>query len=148
MGALEKDEDGVPLTSNGFYWSITHKPRYVAAVVSPKPVGIDLEEIRSVHTRLYERVAGEEEWELVPGIEEKREMFFRFWTAKESVMKVAGTGIKDLSRIQISQVQDEKRMVLAFQDMVWNVRHHYFDDHIAAITTNDSMVKWSILKNP
>jgi len=48
LSELEKDEAGVPLPSNGFYWSLSHKERLVAAVVSPRPVGIDLERLTSV----------------------------------------------------------------------------------------------------
>lgn len=144
LGELTKDADGVPLPSNRHYWSITHKARYVAAVVSPGPVGIDLEEVRSVHAGLYQRVAGEDEWHLASTGSGKREIFFRFWTAKEAVMKAAGTGIKDLSRIKIRQVQGRQKIFLTFADNSWEVQQYYFDDHIAAITSNDSDVEWSM----
>mgnify|MGYP000030903987 CR=1 FL=1 len=148
MGPLTKDADGIPLRSNGYYWSLTPKPLYVAAVASPHPVGIDLEEVRSVHDGLYQRVAGENEWNLVSADLERKEMFFRFWTAKEAVMKAAGTGIKDLSRIKIGQIVDVKNLVLAFQDKTWKVPQYYFDNHIVAITSNDLDVEWSILSLP
>ena len=147
LGELDKDPDGIPLPSKGFFWSITHKPRYVAAVVSTDPIGIDLEEIREVHTGMYRRVAGEEEWQLNSDGGEQKEIFFRFWTAKEAVMKAVGTGIRDLSRIKIMQVQDGKNMVLAFQEKTWKVQQYYFDDHIAAITANDLGVEWALLEN-
>jgi 4'-phosphopantetheinyl transferase len=147
LGELAKNTDGIPLPSKGFYWSVTHKPKYVAAVVSSAPAGIDLEEIRDIHSGLYRRVAGEEEWQLMPDAAERKEMFFRFWTAKEAVMKAAGTGIKDLSRIRIHRVHDEKNMDLFFQDKTWKVQQYFFDDHITAITANDLAVEWSLLEN-
>ena len=148
LGELTKDPDGIPLPSKGIYWSITHKPRYVAAVVATNPIGIDLEEMREIHPGLHSRVAGEEEWQLAANGRNQNEMFFRFWTAKEAVMKAAGTGIKDLSRIKISQVQDEKDMVLVFKEKSWKVQQYYFDDHIAAITANNLDVQWSIVEDP
>ena len=142
LGDLAKDDEGVPLPSNGFYWSITHKSTFVAAVASPRPVGIDLEEIRPVQEGLYRRVAGDDEWDLAPTNQSKIEMFFRFWTAKEAVMKAAGTGIRDLSRIKIKKVQDHFNLILAFQKSSWRICQHYFDQHIVAVGAADLTVEW------
>ena len=38
LAVIEKDGNGVPQPSNGIYWSLTHKPHYVAGVVSTSPV--------------------------------------------------------------------------------------------------------------
>ena len=65
------------------YWSLSHKSRYVAAVVGPTPVGIDLEEIVPRSEGLHDHVAREEEWALA---DRSWETFFRYWTAKEAVM--------------------------------------------------------------
>ena len=46
LGELLKDEKGVPCPVWGIYWSISHKPKYVAAVVSEDKVGIDIEEMK------------------------------------------------------------------------------------------------------
>jgi 4'-phosphopantetheinyl transferase len=144
LGELTKDDDGIPLPSNGLHWSLTHKPGYVAAVVSPDPVGIDLEEIRDIHEGLYRRVAGTKEWRLASGTGDRKWLFFRFWTAKEAVMKAAGTGIKDLSRIEIRQIPDQNHITLALRGITWKVQQYYFDRHIAAITASDADVEWSI----
>jgi 4'-phosphopantetheinyl transferase len=148
LGELEKDDEGMPLPSQGSYWSLTHKPRYVAGVVSPGPVGIDLEEIRDIHEGLYRRVAGKQEWRSASGLGERKALFFRFWTAKEAVMKAAGTGIKDLSRIEVKRVPDQRRMTLEFRGTTWRVRQYFFDEHIAAITANDFDVEWSVVEGP
>jgi 4'-phosphopantetheinyl transferase len=42
LGKLLKDEDDVPYQSNGNYWSLSHKPKCVAAIVSDKAIGIDV----------------------------------------------------------------------------------------------------------
>jgi 4'-phosphopantetheinyl transferase len=148
LGELNKDDTGMPLPSHGYYWSLTHKPMYVAGVISPGPVGIDLEEIRDIHEGLYRRVAAKEEWRSASGLGDRKALFFRFWTAKEAVMKAAGSGLKDLSRIKIKQVPDQRRISLAFRGTTWRVQQYYFDNHIAAITTSDSVVEWSIAESP
>jgi len=45
LGELAQDEHNAPLPFNGNFWSITHKPQYVGAVVAPSPIGIDIERI-------------------------------------------------------------------------------------------------------
>ena len=49
-GELFKDENGMPLPFDGTFWSITHKTQYVAGVVAPTPIGIDIEKIREFNT--------------------------------------------------------------------------------------------------
>lgn len=145
LGELNKNAEGTPLPSRGYHWSLTHKPAYVAAVASAGPVGIDLEQIRTVHEGLYRRVAGEDEWALVSAGDRRRRMFFRFWTAKEAVMKAAGTGIKDLSRIKIGGIQGDTGMVCNFRGASWRVYQHFFDNHVAALAATKVKVEWSIV---
>ena len=52
-GPFDKDACNVPRPFSGNYWSISHKPRYVAAVVSSTPIGIDLEEITPRNKALF-----------------------------------------------------------------------------------------------
>jgi len=144
LGELKKDAEGVPLPSNGHYWSISHKSKYVAGVVSPEPVGIDLEEIRPVHKGLHGRVAGNDEWRLAAGAAGSERMFFRYWTAKEAVMKAEGTGIKDLSRIKIHRLIDETRLTAVMGDRYWEIVHTFFSSHLAALTVNAACADWTI----
>src|SRR4030042_7043788 len=46
LKTLEKSDSGAPLPSGGMHWSLSHKDKYVCAVVSNNRIGIDLEEIR------------------------------------------------------------------------------------------------------
>ncbi len=64
LGELLKDERGAPCPVWGNYWSLSHKPKYVAAVVSEDKVGIDIEEMKPRAESLFSRVASDEEWEL------------------------------------------------------------------------------------
>jgi 4'-phosphopantetheinyl transferase len=138
---LKKDEKGVPLPFNGHYWSLTHKSKYVAAVIASTPIGIDIEKIRSCSKALFRKTARDSEWKLSdtdPFI-----LFYRYWTSKESVLKASGTGIRDLSKCRIIQIIDDNHLVIDYRNQEWLLEHFYFDRHIASIVKNDFHVEWT-----
>ena len=61
---LVKGSSGCPVPVRGGYWSLSHKPRYVAGIFSPEPVGVDIEKIRPYSDRLRPKVADVDEWRL------------------------------------------------------------------------------------
>jgi 4'-phosphopantetheinyl transferase len=131
LGALEKNDAGAPLPSNGYYWSLAHKSDYVTAVVADVPIGIDVEKAREVTPGLYQKIASAEEWRL--GSENREHLFFRYWTAKEAVLKVAGTGIRELAYCRIARVLDEQLIQLDFKGEPFQVRHFFHDRHVIGI---------------
>jgi 4'-phosphopantetheinyl transferase len=144
LGSLEKDSDGVPLPSNGIHWSLSHKETLVVAVAAPFPVGIDVERIRPVDERLYRRVAAAAEWNLTGGMD--RLTFFRFWTAKEAVLKAVGKGIAGLGHCQVATIHNERMMTLMYDDTAWTVTHHWIDDrHLAAVTADPERIQWHMM---
>jgi 4'-phosphopantetheinyl transferase len=143
LDSLPKDQDGVPLPVDGVHWSLSHKSGVVGGVAASLPVGVDLETLRPVHAALMDRVADAEEWRLVHG-ERREKTFFRFWTAKEAVLKAEGKGFAGLSRCRIADIIDADRMVLTFDGRPWPVTHLWFDEHVAAITSHRFTVDWRI----
>jgi 4'-phosphopantetheinyl transferase len=144
LGPLEKDARGAPLPSQGCFWSLTHKPEYVGGVLAPSPIGLDLEKIRSCSEALFRRAATAEEWSLA-GCSDRDPLFFRFWTAKEAVLKTAGEGIKDLSRCKIRQVIDETHLLVDYGGTIWMVEQLFFDGHVAALAGRGVQVQWTLL---
>ena len=142
LGELEKDEKGVPLPSAGNYWSISHKPLYVAGVVSDRPVGIDIEQIHEINPALYRKVAGEDEWMLGDG--RSIDLFFRFWTAKEAVIKVRGTGIRDMRKCRVIEVRDKNTLRIECSGVIRDIEQVYFDGHIASLICPDHSVRWEL----
>ncbi len=145
-GGLHKDDDGVPRPENGFFWSVTHKPRYVGGVVAPHPVGIDIEEIRPRSPGLFDKVATEEEWALAGGQGELA--FFRYWTAKEAVLKAAGVGLAGLSRCRVTAVHDPRHMTVWFDDRRWSVSQRMLPGHVAAVTAPAGAADWEVDQLP
>lgn len=146
LGSLEKDQDGVPLPSNGIYWSLSHKETLVVAVAAPFSIGIDVERIRPVDERLYRRVAGDDEWNLAG--EMHRSTFFRFWTAKEAVLKAVGKGIAGLGHCRVATIHDACMMTLTYDDAAWTVTHYWIDNqHLAAVTVEPERVHWYVVES-
>ncbi len=71
---------GKPYLAGGPFVSVTHTEGLSAVAVSPRPVGIDAEAKREISAALIAR--------LTEG--ERREDFFRLWTAKEAYIKLRG----------------------------------------------------------
>jgi 4'-phosphopantetheinyl transferase len=141
-----KDENGAPLPVNGYFWSISHKPEYVAGVVSPQKIGIDIEKIEPRQPALFKKVADKSEWDL--GDEDSWHLFFRYWTAKEAVLKAAGIGLKDLSKCKIIQIKDDTHLIIQYLDRKWDIEHFFFNRHIASIVNNTPDIQWILSKLP
>jgi 4'-phosphopantetheinyl transferase len=142
MDAFPKDEKGVPIPIGDVHWSLTHKSDMVGGVAALLPVGMDLETIRPVNDALLAKVADDDEWQLVSG--DRQKSFFRFWTAKEAVLKAVGKGMVGLSRCRVVEVVDDTRMTLTYDGSRWPVAHFWFDGHVAALTARHFSVIWTL----
>jgi 4'-phosphopantetheinyl transferase len=142
VGELAKDEDDVPLPSNGIHWSVSHKPSCVAAVVSNEPIGIDVEEIGPRDEAIYALVGSDEEWELGGG--RSWDTFFRYWTAKEAVLKAVGVGIGGLKKCRVASLPDEDRVVLEYRDHTYVVEQLRHRSLIVSVLKNGHDVQWVI----
>lgn len=139
---LLKDKNGVPCPVAGIYWSLSHKSRYVAAVVSRGGVGIDIEEMKPRPESLFARVASNEEWELQ---ERSRDTLFRYWTAKEVVLKVIGIGIGGLTTCRITSVPDENHIILDYKGQSFLVEQLRYKNHIVSVLKDDNQIEWVVL---
>lgn len=142
VGSLLKNEKGVPLPFNGNYWSLTHKPKYVGGVVSPKKIGMDIENIRPCSEALFKKTALDSEWVL--SNMDPFQLFFRYWTSKESVLKAAGIGIRDLSKCRVEKIVDENHLIIHYRNQDWLIEHFFFNGHIASVVKNDFEIEWTL----
>jgi 4'-phosphopantetheinyl transferase len=142
LGELLKDENGVPCPAAGIYWSLSHKPNYVAAVVSRDKVGIDIEEMKPRDELLFARVASDKEW----GLKERSwDTLFRYWTAKEATLKVIGIGIGGLRTCRINSVPDENHIVLDYKGHLFLVEQLRHQNHIVSVLKDDNQIEWIVL---
>ncbi|HSR04428.1 MAG TPA: 4'-phosphopantetheinyl transferase superfamily protein [Proteiniclasticum sp.] len=94
--------------------SISHCEGAVAVVISDHEVGIDVERVRSYEREAARRILTEKEWSVLSKEKENPdELFFRYWTLKESYIKALGTGLayplKNISiAIENDRIQSNK----------------------------------------
>ena len=115
------DPLGKPHTENGFI-SLSHADGMVAVAVSDTEVGCDIERVRPVDIRLAKRFFAPAEADAIASAEDKDDLFFRYWTLKESFMKATGQGMR-LSfsafsftlgdKITVTQTADERTFSFA-----------------------------------
>jgi len=142
LGELLKDENGSPSPAFGTYWSLSHKPECVAAVVSKDKVGIDIEEMRPRTDSLFSYVACNEEWELQ---DKSWDTFFRYWTAKEAALKVIGIGIGGLKSCHVISVPDQNNIVLDYDGHFFMVEQLRYKNHIVAVVKGNNEIEWVLL---
>lgn len=141
LAVLEKDATGAPLPVNGFHWSLSHKPEYVAGVVAAAQTGIDIEPVKPVQPSLFDRVIDDNERQLADA--KSDELFFRYWTAKEAVLKAAGAGFTELFQCKIIRVADRNALAVSFRQKRWMVEQTYYDNHVISVVANHGTdIQW------
>jgi len=139
---LRQDKNGAPCPVSGNYWSVSHKPKYVAAVVSRARTGIDIEETKPRTESLFAYLAGDEEWKLT---RKSWHTFFRYWTAKEATLKAIGIGIAGLKTCRVVSIPDESHIILDYEGQTFIVEQIRHDNHIASVVKDDNQIEWVIL---
>ena len=84
---------GAPYIEGGPYFSISHCKRGIAVAVSENPIGIDIEAIRTFSPDLMRKTMNEDEQLRITSSAIPEVEFIRFWTQKEALLKLQGTGI-------------------------------------------------------
>jgi 4'-phosphopantetheinyl transferase len=78
----------------------------LCAVTTHRPIGVDLEYIRSVSDveSLAQRFFAPREYAVVRSLppDTQQQVFFRYWTCKEAYLKATGVGISHLEEVEIS----------------------------------------------
>ena len=94
---MEYNEHGKPFLVHHpeVHFNLSHCKNGIATVVDFSPVGIDIESFRKGSTALINRTMNPAEAEWIRSSSEPIETFTQFWTKKEAVVKLRGTGIID-----------------------------------------------------
>lgn len=127
FGLCERDaeitlgEHGKPYLAgrDDLFFSLSHSGNIALCAVSDRELGADVQAHRDVREALARRVCTESEYDALASCTEpeKKKLFLRLWTAKESYLKYLGTGLtRDPSRLTILQdgvpVPPERRLWL------------------------------------
>ena len=85
-----------------FYVNLSHGGDYAVCAVDSKPVGVDIEVVRPYSEAVLRKIQNSYDQKEIDSIielkdeNEKNHAFTRFWTKKESQVKLSGKGIADL----------------------------------------------------
>ena len=92
---FEKNEHGKPFLKDHpeVHFNISHCKNGIAVVVSDQPVGIDIESYHQVSDSLIRYTMNEEERRIIAESDDPVRTFTEYWTKKEAVFKLRGTGI-------------------------------------------------------
>lgn len=88
-------EHGKPslLEYPGIHFNLSHCTKAIACAVADTPIGIDVESMeRKISDALLRHTMNKEEQAIIASSQEE---FFRFWTQKEALVKLHGTGLQD-----------------------------------------------------
>lgn len=85
-------DNGRP-TVEGMDFNVSHSGSYVIIVTSDSCVGCDIEHIRNRNYSVAKRYFATEEIAWIDNANNKDEVFYRIWTARESYSKSTGEGI-------------------------------------------------------
>lgn len=101
---------------HNFYFSFSHSGDYAMCAVSSDEIGCDIEKIKESKMNVARRFFTEEEYLELHNLQsedERNDLFFRFWTLKESFMKCTGCGMDlSMSAFRISIDQNNRISVL------------------------------------
>lgn len=92
---FERNEHGKPFLIDhpNIHFNISHCKNGIAVAVSDQPVGIDIESYRQVSDSLIRYTMNEEERRIIAESDDPVRTFTEYWTKKEAVFKLRGTGI-------------------------------------------------------
>ena len=124
-----------------FFFSISHSGDYAACVISDVPVGVDIQQKRETKAHIARRFFQQSEAEMIEKTpEEKRdELFFRFWTGKESYLKMKGRGISDGMDSFFVNL-DEMRIVDKYnpEEMIYLKEYKCLEDYYISVACYSS----------
>ena len=91
-------ENGKPYLDGvrDLYFNMSHSEELAVCAVAPCEVGCDVEKIRDRNQNIARRFFTPAEYETISSLtneKDRQRMFYRFWTLKESFLKVTGRGL-------------------------------------------------------
>ena len=118
------------LKNSNIRFNLSHSGNMVFCAVSDKDVGCDVEQITDIDMQIAARFFFHEEYEAIsacPDSTSRNDLFFRYWTLKESFMKVTGLGFK----LNLDDFCFDLRSIGIDVKLSVDSRNYYFKDFTA-----------------
>jgi len=94
-----KSPDGKPILKENsqIHFNISHSKEMILCTISDSPIGCDIEKMGYLRINIADRFFHEKEYKKISSETDdnkKKELFYKYWTAKESYIKSIGTGLR------------------------------------------------------
>lgn len=151
---IGKGKHGKPFLKNHekIHFNISHCEGMVVCAFSNAPIGVDVERIGKFRDSVVKKVLTEEEQQFLALYKDKKmynEMFYRFWTLKESWLKQDGSGFSRSPReVSFGIEQQGEHFIVHCSDLgVGFFQNKIREDYILSICRKGSeMLKDFMIK--
>ena len=114
------------------HFNLSHSGGRVMCAISAYPVGCDVERINEVSAKMEDLVLSASERRICSESEDRNKTFFRFWTSKESFVKLLGEGMSiTLSKTEVELCHEREGIGSATSSAAENTKYYvkeYFAD--------------------
>ena len=142
---IMRDEMGKPyLKEQKVHFNVSHSGEYLAVAVSEKPVGVDIQETKSIKDGMYRKVVQTQEQVLIG--EERQRDFLRLWTLKESFVKAEGKGLRISMKDYFFEKENGQYFVnYSGQRMSWifNIEETLIKGYFISVCGLETKVCWN-----
>lgn len=114
LNDIKYTDAGKPYLNNGYHFNISHTKGMVGLLVGTMPVGLDIEIIKPIENYYeFSEVLTTTELDIIA--RSGLQTFFRFWTAKEAILKLTGDGIVNSGLVNSIDFPEPKIAVIKEQ---------------------------------
>lgn len=112
-----------------FHFNISHTDKMVAIVFDEKPVGIDVECIRTIEMEMAQRFFSLEEYNDLMELKNRAQLeyFYDLWTLKESYVKAKGMGLS-ISLKSFTIFKDSSGFKVKDREKKYYLKQYKFND--------------------
>lgn len=98
--AIAEDEKPYLADYDDIYFNLSHCNQAAVCMLGRRPVGIDIQEVRSVRDSFLDKICSERERSRITMAPNPEAEFTRIWTEKEAISKYTGEGVfRNVSQI-------------------------------------------------
>lgn len=133
---IYEDRYGKPKLPKEIPWffSISHSKEMVVVVISDKQIGVDIEHISNAKLDVANRFFTLSEIEKINNAKDANLEFLKYWTAKESYLKLIGKGLLDsLSSV----VLDLDKKTINGDKKTYSIETKMIDEYVLTIITSN-----------
>lgn len=92
---VASNENGKPYIENkNVHFNLSHSKKWAVCVIAPFEVGCDIEKTAVADYKIAKRFFCENEYKNIVSCADGNDLFYRYWTLKESFIKAVGQGMK------------------------------------------------------